>query len=123
MTFVYEVLEYGKPQGSLGFPLPPQKSHGFYDTQELAQTKMRDLAREEVHPITDTHFVTHEVHSTPSPWWADHRNLTMTAEFMRTQDHSLEDIIYMLEKPWKHDDDYNLAQVEVDLPLDLTGET
>ena len=61
--------------------------------------------------------------STVEPWWADHEKLAMTAEFMRRQDHSLEDIIYMLSKPWKHDDDYNLAQAEVDLPHDLTGGT
>ena len=56
----------------------------------------------------------------PEPWWSDHEKLAMTAEFMKSQDHSLEDIIYMLQKPWKHDDDYNLAQAEADLPPDLT---
>lgn len=114
--FVYEVLEYGTTG--------PDISHGFYESQELAQTKVTDLGRQQPHPIWDTHVVNHEVHvSAPPPWWADHQNIAMTAEFMRTQGHSLEDIIYMAEKPWKHDDDYNLAQAEVDLPLDLTGET
>ena len=57
------------------------------------------------------------------PWWADHQKIAMTAEFMKSQGHSLDDIIYMVEKPWKHDDDYNLAQAEVDLPPDLAGGT
>lgn len=54
-------------------------------------------------------------------WWDDHRNLALTAEFMaRQQDdmHAndvLANIIYMLEKPWKHNDDYNLAQAESEI--------
>jgi hypothetical protein len=49
-------------------------------------------------------------------WWMDHRNLALTARFMMSQTASIEDVLYMLEKPWKHDDDYNLAEVELSLP-------
>jgi hypothetical protein len=50
------------------------------------------------------------------PWWIDHQNLAMTAQFMLNKGQSVEDIIYMVEKPWKHNDDFNLASAEVDLP-------
>lgn len=56
-----------------------------------------------------------------SPWWNDHQNLALTAAFMFRQGHSEGDVIYMLEKPWKHDDDFALAQAEVSLPEDLNG--
>ena len=39
---------------------------------------------------------------------------------MIAQDYSIEDVLYMLEKPWKHNDDYSLAQAEADLPEDLS---
>ena len=54
------------------------------------------------------------------PWWADLQKLALTAAFMERQGHSFSDILYMLDKPWKHDDDYNLAQAEADLPPDLS---
>jgi len=61
---------------------------------------------------------------TTQPWWEDHQKLCMTAEFMARQQEgdpkqALSNVIYMLEKPWKHDDDYSLAQAEADLPPDL----
>lgn len=44
-------------------------------------------------------------------WWDDHANLALTASFMDSQGgYSIpEDIIYMLEKPWKYDDEYKAA--------------
>lgn len=50
-----------------------------------------------------------------TPWYSDHDKLAMTAAFMARQGHSMDDIIYMLEKPHKHGDDYNLAQAESEL--------
>ena len=52
-------------------------------------------------------------------WWDDHRNLAITAAFMNAQGHSMDDVLYMLSKPWKHNDDFNLAQTELSLPEDL----
>lgn len=52
----------------------------------------------------------------PEPWWSDHQNLAMTAEFMKNQGQSVDDIIYMISKPWKHNDDFNLASAEIELP-------
>lgn len=53
--------------------------------------------------------------ATRPPWHSDHRNLAMVARFMHQQDHTTEEIIYMLERPDKHGDDYNLAQAESEL--------
>jgi hypothetical protein len=118
---IFEVLEYVLPD-VMGGPVPPEKSHGLYDSKELAETKVDDLAKQLPHPIRATHIMPREVHVTaPPPWWTDHRNITLTAEFMNAQGHSVEEIIYMAEKPWKHNDDYNLAQAEIDLPNDLMG--
>jgi hypothetical protein len=56
------------------------------------------------------------------PWWSNHENLALTAEFMARQQDDLptnevlSNILYMLSKPWKHNDDYNLASAEVELP-------
>jgi hypothetical protein len=60
----------------------------------------------------------------PDEWWNDREKLAMTASFMAAQQtddpaQALRNVLYMLEKPWKHDDDYNLAQVQNDLPDDL----
>jgi hypothetical protein len=52
-------------------------------------------------------------------WWDDHNNLAMTAVFMLRQGSAPDDVVYMLEKPWKHNDDFNLARAEADLPNDL----
>jgi len=52
-------------------------------------------------------------------WWDDHRNLAMVAEFMQRQGHDFPDIVYMLAKPWKHNDDFNLAVAELNLPPEL----
>jgi len=65
---------------------------------------------------------------TAEPWWSDHEKLAMTAEFMARQqkddpEQALSNVIYMISKPWKHNDDYNLAQAEVDLPHDIAGES
>lgn len=48
-------------------------------------------------------------------WWEDHAKLALTARFMLRQEHTVEDVLYMLEKPWKHNDDYNLAEAELSL--------
>ena len=53
-------------------------------------------------------------------WWEDHNKLALTARFMIAQDHSIEDVLYMLEKPYKHSDDYNLAQAESELSEDVS---
>ena len=55
------------------------------------------------------------------PWWADHQNLALTGYFMAAQGHEIGDILYMLEKPYKHNDDFELAKAEQDLPFDLRG--
>jgi hypothetical protein len=54
----------------------------------------------------------------PPPWWADHAKLALTAQFMVRQGHSVEDVLYLLEKPGKHNDDYNLAEAELSLGRD-----
>lgn len=55
-----------------------------------------------------------------APWWADHQKLAITAEFMVRQDATMSDVLYMLSKPWKHNDDYALAEAELALPEELT---
>jgi hypothetical protein len=59
--------------------------------------------------------------SEETPWWADHNQLALTAAFMDRQGGSVSDIIYMLERPEKHNDDHNLAVAELDLPEELQG--
>lgn len=44
--------------------------------------------------------------SAAEPWWADHTNLALLAEEMGDAD----DIVYMLEKPWKFDQEFKAAQ-------------
>jgi hypothetical protein len=60
---------------------------------------------------------------TGQPWWADHRNLALTAEFMSRQEDNPEraivNVIYLLQKPWKHGDDFNLASAEMNLDPEL----
>jgi hypothetical protein len=59
------------------------------------------------------------------PWWAEHQNLRLTAEFMARQQADLppaevlSNVLYMLEKPWKHSDDFALASAELTLPPEL----
>ena len=62
-----------------------------------------------------------EAETVPSEpqWWEDHRNLALVAAFMFRQGHTEDQVVYMIEKPWKHNDDYNLAVAERDLPGDL----
>lgn len=58
---------------------------------------------------------------TEPPWYANHHNLALTAAFMAKQQDDLppsevlEHVLYMLERPDKHSDDFNLAQAEQEL--------
>lgn len=50
---------------------------------------------------------------TPPDWWADHQKLALTARYMisgATVPHTADDVIYMLEKPWKHYGEYVAAR-------------
>lgn len=50
---------------------------------------------------------------TPADWWADHQKLALVARYMlESLDGSFttHDVIYMLEKPWKHYDAYVAAR-------------
>lgn len=57
----------------------------------------------------------------PAPWYSDHEKLALTAEFMARQQSDLppaevlSNVLYLLEKPHKHDDDFNLAQAEQEI--------
>lgn len=65
--------------------------------------------------VTHVNQVSVQMAAVDPPWWQDHDKLAMTARFMERQGHSWDDIIYMIEKPWKHGDDYNLAQAESEI--------
>ncbi len=55
---------------------------------------------------------------TEPQWYDDHDNLALTAVFMLRQGSSPDDVVYMLEKPWKHHDDFILAQAEAEVAPD-----
>lgn len=46
-------------------------------------------------------------------WYEDHRNLALLARYMSEQGDSVEDVVYMLEKPWKFEDEWLSANVQV----------
>lgn len=37
-------------------------------------------------------------------WWADHDNIVALAHWMAEHGHTANEVAYMVEKPWKHDD-------------------
>lgn len=45
-------------------------------------------------------------------WWQDHENLAMVAKRISDQGNTVEEIIYMLEKPWKFDAEFIAAAKE-----------
>jgi hypothetical protein len=48
----------------------------------------------------------------PEPFWSDHSNLAVLARYLFKQGYSEDDIIYMLEKPWKYEDEFIIANAE-----------
>jgi hypothetical protein len=46
-------------------------------------------------------------------WYDDHRNLAAVARRMGEQGDTIEDVAYMLEKPWKFEDDWRRANLRV----------
>lgn len=44
------------------------------------------------------------------PWWADHMKLAVIARYLVEQNGSgVDEVLYMLEKPWKFETEYALA--------------
>jgi hypothetical protein len=50
-------------------------------------------------------------------WYTDHRNLAQVADFMYKNGDTVENIIYMLEKPWKYDDTFSLSDATLDAEI------
>jgi hypothetical protein len=48
---------------------------------------------------------------TSATWWHDLTNVAKAARYMADQgDYTVEEIAYLVEKPWKHGDVYRLAR-------------
>jgi hypothetical protein len=62
-----------------------------------------------------------DVDAVDTPWWADHYNLATTARYMFGQGSDQEDVLYMITKPWKFTDEFEAAQAELELEMDLQG--
>lgn len=43
-------------------------------------------------------------------WWMNHANLATLAEWMFQRGDSPADVVYMLEKPWKFEDEFKQAR-------------
>lgn len=46
----------------------------------------------------------------PPTWWHDHRNLAKLAMHLAAAGDDIDDIVYMLEKPWKYTPEFNQVQ-------------
>lgn len=44
-------------------------------------------------------------------WYEDHQNLARVARHMGEQGDSVENVAYMLEKPWKFEDEWRRANI------------
>lgn len=56
--------------------------------------------------------IEHVVDIEENPWWSDHLNLSMVAEFLHNEGQDVTEIIYMLEKPWKYTEEYEYVVKE-----------
>ena len=50
-------------------------------------------------------------------WYEDHRNLAILARHMIEESDTAEDILYMLEKPWKYEAEFQGALALNDVAL------
>jgi hypothetical protein len=50
-------------------------------------------------------------------WWSDHRNLYQVAQHMLKGGDTVENIIYMLEKPWKYSHEFALSDALLDAEI------
>lgn len=54
-----------------------------------------------------------------TPWYAEHANLALTAAYMESQGSTIGDIVYMVAKPWKFNEEFSMARHELELELGL----
>lgn len=46
-------------------------------------------------------------------WYEDHHNLAAVARHMNEQGDGIAEVVYMLEKPWKFEDEWRRSKLKV----------
>jgi hypothetical protein len=49
------------------------------------------------------------IHEDSKPWYIEHSNIALLASWAAHTGHNAAEVAYMVEKPWKYDDEFNQA--------------